>query len=106
MNNIERRHLERRKRKQKKLVVALIAVIFAIAAIVLLCSFIPDTVTEKHYITYTVQSGDTLWSIARDIYGDSYDIRHKIDDIEHENGIMDARIYTGMRLRIEVDGRA
>lgn len=95
----------KRRRKRRRIAAAVIAVLLLVVFVgsfFLICR----ASVPKQYITYTVQSGDTLWSIARDIYGDSCDIRYKIDDIERENGIMDARIYRGMRLLIEVDGHA
>lgn len=41
--------------------------------------------TPSGWQQYTVKRGDTLWSIAS-AYGDGYDPRNIIDEIERKNG--------------------
>lgn len=63
-------------------------------------SQIGNASTEKEYITITVHSGDTLWSIAQE-YGDSYrDVREVIDEIKSANQLNTASIQTGQTLQI------
>lgn len=97
---LKRRQSIRAAARKRKRVFAVILLILFVG--VLVSGFFVRCLanSDKTYITYTVGYGDTLWSIARDIYGDSCDIRYKIDDIERENGIMNSVIYEGMELRI------
>lgn len=59
-----------------------------------------DNITD--YVTYEVQYGDTLWTIAREVYGDECDIRPKIDRIRHINGIESGVIYAGQAISLPV----
>ena len=104
MDNIKLRRLKRNKKRRRRTITILFSIVLVILAAILLSSFVfYPTRSDKVYYTYTVGYGDTLWSIAREIYGDSCDIRYKIDDIERENGIMDSTIYPGMQLLVEVE---
>jgi LysM repeat protein len=49
-----------------------------------------------------VDSGDSLWGIARE-HGDSrYDARDVIDEIQKLNNLPDSTIYPGQKLKIPV----
>ena len=103
---LKRRHKLRRNARRRREIFAVV-VYTVLAFFVFMGVFFAGSIcradVDKFYITYTVSHGDTLWSIAREVYGDKYDIRYKIDDIERENGIIDCRIYPGMELLLEVD---
>ena len=51
------------------------------------------------YVTYQVQPGDTLWSIASERYPGS-DVRERVGEIEQENGITDPVIVPGESLKV------
>lgn len=50
---------------------------------------------EDTYIEYVVQSGDTVWSIARAHNDCNVDVRIIVDEISEKNQIKDALIYCG-----------
>ena len=55
---------------------------------------------EPPSVSYTVASGDTLWSIADERYSPTEDPRVKIEEIRQMNGIEGSRIYPGRRLEL------
>lgn len=62
---------------------------------------LPSSTTPKPTETqgawyYTVQSGDSLWAIARDQLGDY----HRVDEIKALNGLTSSIIYPGQRLKL------
>lgn len=93
---IERR---RRKRKNKRL-------LCCIMAVVIFTSFAVHIRQKQfkvsHYVIREIKSGDTLWSVARDTYGDSVDIRRMIHQITDINGIEGGRIYPGQALSLPI----
>ena len=54
------------------------------------------------YITYTVQPGDTLWSISKEITPDSRDLRYTIQEIEEVNELQNCTIRVGQVLTVPV----
>ncbi len=79
-----------------------------VAVMVMICSMIigavfPVSAADHRKISYTeirVESGDTLWNIAR-AYGDSSkDVREVVYDICQANNISAGDIYPGQVLRI------
>lgn len=103
--------LRRRRRRQENkikfvagLLLAAILLIF-IYSIVLSSSSIQGEVdiSGKGYITLTVHSNDTLWSIA-DTYmnKDYYTFEAFIKEVEVMNHIEDAEIYAGEQILIPV----
>jgi len=49
-----------------------------------------------------VESGDTLWGLARSLVGDEGDPRPVVERIRELNGLGTATIDPGMRLRLPV----
>lgn len=57
--------------------------------------------SEREFITITVHSGDTLWSIAQEYsVDDNCDIREVIDDILDLNDLSSAVLSVGQSLKI------
>ena len=50
---------------------------------------------DEEYIYHIVQSGESVWSIAYDTYGDDVDLRRMVRKIEKMNGIKQSVIYPG-----------
>jgi LysM repeat protein len=59
---------------------------------------------EPPAVLYTVSPGDTLWSVATEHYPPSEDPRVAVEAIRDANGLTDASIYPGMRLKLPATG--
>lgn len=97
-----RQEIRRRKRHRRCASVIYAVLCFAVFIGIFYAGSACRANTDKVYITYTVSQGDTLWSIAREVYGDKCDIRYMIDDIQRDNGISGCRIYPGMELYLPI----
>ncbi len=76
-----------------------LAVLGAVAAANLALALGVHGGTPAVYTEVVVQPGDTLWSIASEHYpGD--DVRVRVDDIEHLNGLHSPLIEAGQTLRL------
>lgn len=83
--------LTQRQARNRRVLAAILA---AMAAVVFLTSFFMRPEKPVVWTEYEVKTGDTLWSICREVYGDG-DIRREIDLISAENGITGGKIYPG-----------
>lgn len=63
------------------------AVILALLVIVFVGSFCIQPKSARVYEAYIIRPGDTLYMLVKDIYGDSCDLRYKINEIAKESGI-------------------
>ncbi|MGM0420386.1 MAG: cell division suppressor protein YneA [Bacillota bacterium] len=78
----------------------------AVLVISLICIFllVPTTSSgdNTYYREVVVRSGDTLWSIARDIYGYDTDIRKVIFEIVEINEMNNTDIKPGDRIEVPI----
>ena len=63
-------------------------------------SQITNAYTEKPFITITVHSGDTLWSIAKEYGDENTDVRETIDDIKRINHMKNSTVIVGQAIKI------
>ncbi len=59
---------------------------------------------EPPTVLYTVEPGDTLWSVATEHYPPSEDPRVTVEVIREANELPDAEIYPGARLELPAAG--
>ena len=59
---------------------------------------------ESPTVLYTVEPGDTLWSVATEHYPPSEDPRVTIEVIRDANNLPDAEIYPGTHLELPAAG--
>jgi nucleoid-associated protein YgaU len=59
---------------------------------------------ESPTVFYTVEPGDTLWSVATEHYPPSEDPRVTVEVIRDANDLPDAQIYPGARLELPAAG--
>jgi LysM repeat protein len=59
---------------------------------------------ESPTVLYTVEAGDTLWSVATEHYPASEDPRVTVEVIRDANDLPDAQIYPGTRLELPAAG--
>lgn len=76
--------------------------ILGVAVIAVICSIVAVNSREKEYSTYYVSSGETLWSIARNLYGDDRDARIVVDELQRLNNLDGCIIHPGDALVYEV----
>ncbi len=57
--------------------------------------------TDDRYISVVVETGDTLWDLARE-YKTSGDLRQYIREVEKINNLTDSLIYEGDVLKMPV----
>ncbi len=60
---------------------------------------------DEEYIYHIVQSGESVWSIAYDTYGDEVDLRKMVRKIERMNGIKQSVIYPGQIIEMPDGGK-
>lgn len=75
--------------------VILILLIAAVALLITAFSISIKNAEPSCWREYIISGGDTVWSIAREEYGDSVDIRRYTDMIISENGIDAGRLHPG-----------
>ena len=59
--------------------------------------------TQKGYVEITVQTGDTLWNIARKYMPDDVDIRKSVYTLRQINGIAPQELRAGQILMVPLD---
>jgi len=72
--------------------------LFALVALVLWGVVVHSSSGAGREQTYVVKPNDTLWSIAARFYGG--DPREGIWKLEHRNGLSDALLVPGQKLRV------
>lgn len=76
-------------------------IIFLLITTVLFCGWGVNASVAPLYETVTVESNDTLWSIAASRTDDTKDIREVIYDIQKLNGIKDpGQIQPGDKIKV------
>lgn len=83
---------------------ALVLTVCAASVALIIWLFMASDATTYHYettTTYWVESGDTLWRIAREYSTERQDVRRVIDIIEDLNDCT-ATIYPGQCLTVPV----
>lgn len=76
------------------------AAMVPIMAVALYNATFPSNVVEYEDREVIVQSGDTLWSIAKDAVGESEDVRQTVREIMTSNKLQDGTIHPGMTLKV------
>lgn len=86
--------------------------ILALVAAALMCSSFAEPKTHHVEVTYYVQSGETLWSVASrymERQSKYTDVRELIDDIRRANGMMGADLQSkwqpGTEIKIPLEVR-
>ena len=79
--------------------VAMVAMV-PIMAVALYNVTFPRNVVEFEEREVVVQSGDTLWTIAKDAVGETEDVRQTIKEIMTTNKLQDGTIQPGMTLKV------
>lgn len=79
--------------------------IFFISLVVFIIAYTASVsgYSEPSYITVTVQSGDTLWSIAQQYCDDNYDIREYIYNIKKLNNMKSSSLIANTSIIVPVN---
>ena len=62
-----------------------------------------SSLTQQEYIEIEVQSGDTLWNLAREYMSDDNDIRRAVFTLRQINGIAAHELQAGQTILIPVN---
>ncbi len=91
------------KSRTRFIIFVAVAVIFAVVALnTMIGSYNVSSETIVNYIDIQVQSGDTLWSIAREYMPSDMDIRDAVYELCSVNDIQGKYIYDGQILHIPI----
>ena len=90
---------EGQKMKNKRKILAILGIV---VIAVLLIGWMNKPSKAERYESYIVQSGDTLWGIAKEFTPESRDCRYTIEEIEEVNGMADSTIYSGQVIIVPI----
>ncbi len=90
---------KRRKAEMKALAFFMIVVV-VIGANVVYALGETNTVKKVNYVTVSVWTGDTLWSIANEYKPDDCDVRKFIYEIKKLNNLKGENVFAGQDLKI------
>jgi len=89
--------------RKKSFRIFLTALVLMLACAVIFVLYVNHTMSSRDPDVYIVQEGDTLWSIAKEIYGEMQDTRKMVYLMRKLNDIEDpGKLQPGMRLILPV----
>ncbi|SFL12180.1 LysM peptidoglycan-binding domain-containing protein [Halanaerobium salsuginis] len=86
-----------------KLIKMILSILSLALIITILFSFIGAGENTNSFISYEVQKGESIWSIAAQYYGPQVDLRKAVYRIKQFNKISSAVIVPGQILTIPLD---
>ena len=92
---------KRRKRKVMRTLSRTVLLGLFVVVVLLIIGSKTDT-KASGYTNWIVSSGETLWSISKEITPDSTDLRYTIHEIEEMNGLKNCTIRLGQFLKVPV----
>lgn len=93
----------RRRRKRRAMRTLSRAILLGLFVVVVLLIIGSKTDTKASgYMNWIVSSGETVWSISKEITPEDRDLRHTMDEIEIVNGLKNCTIRVGQVLKVPV----
>lgn len=92
---MKKRYVLKNKRRFMITVAVLLSII---SSVFLLATSKTQGYSEVTYKEVVISSGDTLWDIAAETYGNNSDIRKKVSVIRKANNMTDSEIFAGQVL--------
>ncbi len=93
-----------RQRKLRKQRTAAFLVFVALLVLVANVALSNQSTDDEHdVVAVTVQSGDTIWSIAKEYIPEGTDFNEYIHSISANNGVKDGNIYAGQVIYVPVE---
>lgn len=89
--------------KKKKLLAATLALIILLIPFYIYKKANSQNANKINYIYVTVESGDTLWKIAKKHKTDNQDIRKLVYEIRKANNLESLIIYPGQTIKVPID---
>ncbi len=90
---------QRKLRRQRRAALLVFVALLIFVANVALSS---QTDSADEVVAVSVQSGDTIWSIAREYMPEGVDFSEYVHNITVNNGIKDGNIYAGQIIYVPV----
>jgi nucleoid-associated protein YgaU len=87
-------------KNKRKFMVTLAITISILGSVFLFATTRTEGFTEITYKEVVINSGDTLWGIVAETYGNNVDIRRKVADIRKANEMENSELFVGQVLLI------
>ena len=101
-NRRQRRYERMKKLRRERRIFFL--VVMAVMLLVAHSAFSKDDVPSEKYCVQavTVESGDTLWTIASEYKPEGKDLREFVYELADNNGVPDCNIYCGQTIYVPI----
>ena len=98
-----RRLIRQRKLRRQRSAAFMIVLVLVIMMAHVAFSNYSESNAKNEVIAVFVQSGDTIWSIAKEYKPDDKSLNEFVYEISANNGIKDGNIYAGQTLYVPVE---
>ena len=85
-------------KNKRRFIIALAIVISILSSIFLVATTKTEGYSEVTYKEVVISSGDTLWDIVCETYGNNIDVRKKVSVVKKANEMLTSELFVGQVL--------